>query len=353
MLRFLARRLLSAIPVLLGVVIAVFVVARVIPSDPCRAALGERATDEVCDAFIEREGLDEPIPRQLVTYIGDLLQGDLGESFKERRPVSEILVERLPTTLELSAMALTFAVLVGVPLGVLAAYRRNSAVDAGTMVLANVGVSAPVFALALGLQWLFAVVLKDTAFSLPPSGRLSPGLISTPFYEQWGWSQNTVFEFISNMELVNAVLIWNWAVFVDALQHLILPMIALGTIPLAIVARMTRSSLLDVLGRDYVRTARAKGVRELTVVRRHGLRSALLPVVTVIGLSFGALLGGAILTETVFGLAGVGRTLYDSINARDYTVVQGFTLVVGLAFVLVNIVTDLVYVYLDPRVRVT
>jgi peptide/nickel transport system permease protein len=353
MVRFLIHRLLSSIPVLLGIVAAVFLLARVIPSDPCRATLGERATAQVCDAFNERNGLDDPIWRQFITYLGNLLRGDLGESFAQGRSVATILIERLPTTIELSVLALFMAMIVGIPFGVIAAYKRNSAADVGTMVLANAGVSMPIFVLGLVLQYLFAVTLKDTALALPPSGRLSPGVVSTPFYEQWGLSGNGVLDFISNFEVLNGLLQWNWQLVVDATQHLILPAIAVGTIPLAIIARMTRSSLLDVLGQDYVRTARAKGFGELRVIRRHALRSALLPVVTVIGLSLGALFGGAILTETIFGLTGVGKTLYDSITSRDYAVVQGFALIVGISFVFVNLITDLLYTVFDPRVRVS
>jgi peptide/nickel transport system permease protein len=352
-LRFIARRLLSAIPVLLGVVILVFVLARVIPGDPCRAALGERATKEICDAYIARVGLDQPIPVQLVRYIGDLATGDLGTSIAQRRPVSELLVERLPTTIELAFLALLFAVLVGIPLGVIAAYRHNTAADVGTMIFANIGVSMPVFWLGLMLQYLFAVVLKDTFLQMPASGRLTPGVISTPFYESWGLEENGLLEFVSNMEIVNGLLQWDWGLSGDAFKHMILPMLALSTIPMALIARMTRSSLLDTLGLDYVRTARAKGLGEFLVVTKHAMRNSLLPVVTVIGLSLGTLLGGAILTETIFGLTGVGKSLYDAITARDYTVVQGFTLIIAVGFVLVNLVTDIVYTFLDPRVRVS
>ncbi len=306
-----------------------------------------------CDAWEKREGLDRAIPIQFFKYLGHVFTGDFGESFSQRRTVVQILIERLPTTIELSLLALAFAVMVGVPLGVLAAYRRNSLVDVGTMVAANAGVSMPVFVLGLMLQYLFAVTLKDSFIALPSSQRLSAGLIPKPFYEQWGLGKNGVLEFISNFEMFNGLLQWNWRVVVDAGEHLILPAVAVGTIPLAIIARMTRSSVCDVLGHDYVRTARAKGLRELLVVRRHALRSGLLPVVTVIGLSLGGLFGGAILTETVFSLTGVGKTLYDAITARDYAVVQGFSLIVGFAFVAVNLLTDLLYTVFDPRVRVS
>ena len=353
MTRFVIHRLISSIPVLFGIITAVFVLASVIPGDPCQAALGERATEQACAEFAAREGLDQPIIVQYFKYLGNVLTGDFGESFSQRRTVVEIMIERLPTTIELSIVALTFAIVVGVPLGVLAAYRRNSAVDSGTMIAANAGVSMPVFVLGLMLSYLFSVTLKDTWLALPPGNRLSPGLVPTPFYEQWGLSGNGVLEFISNFEMLNGLLQWNWQLVVDAGQHLILPAIAVGTIPLAIIARMTRSSVVDVLGHDYVRTARAKGLKEKVVVRRHALRSGLLPVVTVIGLSLGGLFGGAILTESVFSLTGVGKTLRDSIEARDYSVVQGFSLIVGMAFVIVNLITDVLYTVFDPRVRVS
>jgi peptide/nickel transport system permease protein len=351
--KFIVRRLLSSIPVLFGILFVTFALARVIPGDPCRSALGERATDEICDAYNDRLGLNESFVTQFRIYIGDVLSGDLGESISQRRPVTELLLERIPTTIELSVAALGLAVLVGVPLGVISAYRRNTKLDVGTMVGANVGVSMPVFWLGLMLQYLFAVSLRDTPLALPASGRLDAGVITDPFYEVWGLAENWLWELISNMNTVNAVLVWNWEVFWNAIQHLILPAMALATIPMAIIARMTRSSLLDVLGLDYVRTARAKGLSERLVVVRHALRNSMLPVVTIIGLSLGTLLGGAILTETIFNLTGVGKTLYDAIIARDYTVVQGFTLVIAVSFVLVNLVVDILYSYLDPKIRVS
>jgi peptide/nickel transport system permease protein len=351
--RFILRRLLTAIPVLIGILALVFIVARLIPGDPCVAALGERATEEICDAYNQRYGLDKSIFTQFWIYLGDVAHGDLGDSFRFNKPVTDLLIERLPQTLELSVAALTLAVLIGVPLGVISAYKHNSKVDVVTMLGANIGVSMPVFWLGLMLQYLFAVKLRGTPLQLPPSGQLDAGMIPEPFYEAWGLNPNPFFEFVSNMVIINAILTLNGEVFVSAIQHLILPAVALATIPLAIIARMTRSSLLDVLGLDYVRTARAKGQTERLVVLRHGLRNAMLPVVTIVGLSLGTLIGGAILTETIFNLSGVGKTLFDAIESRDYTVVQGFTLFIAVSFVVVNLAVDVLYTYLDPRVRVT
>jgi peptide/nickel transport system permease protein len=355
MISFVVRRLLMAIPVLLGIVFVTFAMARVLPGDPCRAALGERATAAVCDAFIKRVGLDQPIPVQFYRYMGDLLRGDLGESFRFGRPATQILVERLPMTVELSISAMIFATLVSIPLGIISAYWHNSAVDVGTMMGANIGVSMPVFWLGLMLAYIFAVLLKGTPFWLAPSGRLTSGMEVVPLTEVWHIQVEgvplAILTFVSNMFVLNGLLTGNWALMWDAIKHLILPAAALGTIPLAIIARMTRSSLLDVLGLDYIRTARAKGLREWAVVLRHGLRNALLPVVTIIGLSLGELLGGAVLTETIFGLSGVGQTLFESITARDYTIVQAFTLVIAVGYVIINLIVDMSYAYLDPRIR--
>ncbi len=356
MIRFLLRRFLVTIPVLLGIVFIVFALARVIPGDPCRAVLGERATDAVCDAFIHRYGLDQPIPVQFVSYMGQLASGDLGNSIKHSRPVTTLLVERLPTTIELTFWAMTFAILVGIPLGLISGYRRNSPADVGTMVFANLGVSVPVFVLGLLLAFLFALVLKDTPLALPPSGRLSSGVSVVPLAEVWGLQglegpPRAFLDFVSGIYTFSALITGQWGAWADAGRHLILPAVALGTIPLAIIARITRSSLLEVLGLDYVRTARAKGLRERTVVLRHATRNALLPVVTVVGLQLGALLSGAVLTETVFNLAGVGRTMFEAITGRDYVVIQGFTLLIAVFYVVVNLVVDLSYGFLDPRVR--
>jgi peptide/nickel transport system permease protein len=358
MVRFLSRRVLLAVPVLLGVVLLVFVLARVIPGDPCRVELGERATAAQCDAFKERAGLNQPLPVQFVKYLQQLATGDLGNSVKYGRPVTALLVERMPTTLELSALALLIAISVGVPLGILSAARHNSKADVVTMIGANIGVSTPVFVLGLILAFVFTIVLKGTPFALPPSGRLSPGLIPQTIPQAWHLGTITgipggILQFLSNMYLVSSLVTGQWNVFVDAFRHLILPAVALATIPLAIIARITRSSLLDVLGLDYVRTARAKGQTDRGVLMRHAMRNALLPLVTIIGLSLGGLLAGAVLTETIFSLAGVGQMLYDAISGRDYAVIQGFTLVIAFGFVLVNLLVDLSYAYLDPRIRLS
>lgn len=356
MLIFVIRRLAFSIPVLLGVLAVTFVLARAIPGDPCRAAHGERATDEICESFFRRNGLDEPVPVQFLIYIRNFAQGDLGDSLRFYRPVMELLVERLPTTVELGIFALFIAISVGVPLGVLSAYRHKSFIDVGTMIGANIGVSMPVFWLGLMLAYLFAVVLKDTPLALPPSGRLTPGASPAPFYDVWGLAAEGedplgILIFLSRIHTLNAVLTLNGELLWDAIRHLILPGVAVGTIPLAIIARMSRSSVLEVLNQDYVRTARAKGLRERTVVGRHALKNAMLPVVTVIGLNFGLVISGAVLTETIFGLSGIGRTLVDSIISRDYTLLQGFTVVITAGFALVNMVVDILYGYLDPRIR--
>jgi peptide/nickel transport system permease protein len=225
------------------------------------------------------------------------------------------------------------------------------------MFWANIGVSMPVFWLGLMLAYIFALALKDTPFQLPPSGRLSPGILTTPFWQIWGLDiapDSFIYgfvDFIGRMNITNAVLSFNVELFIDAAKHLLLPAFALGTIPMALIARITRSSMLEVLGQDYIRTARAKGLIQRAVVMKHAFRNALLPLVTVIGLSLGGLLGGAVLTETVFNLSGVGRILYDGITARDYGIVQGFTVVIAIFFVILNLIVDVSYAYLDPRIR--
>ena len=287
-------------------------------------------------------------PHQLCTRI---------ELFRLGMPVTRLLIERLPTTFELSLAALVVSMIFGIPLGIISAVKHNSWLDVVTMIWANIGVSMPVFWLGLMLAYVFSLLLKDTPFWLPPSGRVSPGIPDDTFYELWGWVVpetglwSAFLNFTGRLNILNSLLTQNWELLKDSIKHLILPALALGTIPMAIIARMSRSAMLDVLGQDYIRTARAKGLRWSSVIIKHAFRNSLLPVVTVIGLSFGGLLGGAVLTETIFGLSGVGRTLYEAITARDYGIVQAFTLAIAVVFVVVNLLVDISYAYLDPRIR--
>lgn len=347
-----------AIPVLIGIVLVVFFLIRAIPGDPCTAMLGERATVEACERFNAANGLDEPVFVQLGIYMKNIVTLNLGESVRFSRPVTQLIIERLPTTTELALSALAIAITVGVPLGIISARKHNTAIDAGTMAFANIGVSMPVFWLGLMLAYLFAVVLNGTPLELPPSGRLTAGVFSVPYYEAWGWDLqeggfwSKFHEYVANHIIFNSFITAQWDVWKDAVRHMILPAVALSTIPLAIIARITRSSLLEAMNKDYIRTARAKGAKESRVVGRHALRNSMLPVVTIIGLQLGALLGGAILTETVFRLAGIGTALFDAITGRDYAVVQGFTVFIAAVYVIVNLLVDLSYGYLDPRIRV-
>jgi len=357
MTQYAIRRILYSIPVIFGILVVTFVMARSIPGEPCRAMLGEKATAEVCERFTRDHGLDKPIPVQFGIYMEDMLSGNFGESIRYSRPVTKILLERLPTTVELGLVALSLAVIFGIPAGIISATRRNSAIDVGVMVAANTGVSMPVYWLGLMLAYLFALVLKDTPFWLPPSGRLSAGVAAVPFYEVFKWEvvegtfKYSFLEFFANMYILNSVISGDWEVLKDVIKHLILPSIALSTIPLAIIARMTRSSMLEVLRQDYVRTARAKGLIERVVVMKHALRNALLPVVTIIGLQVGTLFAGAVLTETIFGFAGVGRMLFEAITARDYPIVQAFTIVIAIGYVGANLLVDLSYAFIDPRIK--
>ncbi|HEX9924446.1 MAG TPA: ABC transporter permease, partial [Anaerolineae bacterium] len=302
-------------------------------------------------------GLDRPIPVQFLAYLGELGRGDFGNSLRFNRSIVQILVERLPVTVELGLAGLLIASVIGIPLGIISAVRHNSAIDLSTMVGANIGVSMPVFWLGLMLAYVFAFLLKDTPFWLPPSGRVSAGVTAVPFYEIYGWEfasegiVSNAAEFLSNMFILNSLITLDWEVLKDTVIHLILPSAALATIPMAIIARMTRSSMLQVLGLDYVRTARAKGLIDRQVILVHALRNALLPIVTIVGLQLGLVFSGAILTETIFSLSGVGRTMFEAITARDFPIIQGFTVVIAMAFILINLAVDLSYAFLDPRIR--
>ncbi|CAN5706698.1 ABC transporter permease subunit [soil metagenome] len=317
---------------LLGVSVVVFAMVRAIPGDPAQILLGQAATpDQVADVRA-RLGLDQPLITQYLLFIRGALTGDLGDSLIVGQPVTTVLLERFPATLELTLAALLFAIAVGVPVGVIAAVRQYSLLDKITSVVALTGVSMPIFWLALVLVVVFTVRLDW----LPFPGRVGGDVAFTSY---------------TGLYLLDTLITLNFAAFWDVLRHLILPAVALGTIPMAVITRMTRSSMLEVMNEDYVRTARAKGVVPRRVVFRHALRNAMLPTITVIGLQFGLLMGGAILTETIFGWPGVGQIALESVNRRDYAMIQGVVLYGATFFVLVNLLVDVLYAVLDPRVR--
>lgn len=356
MVQFILRRLVFAIPVLIGILFVTFALTRLIPGDACSAMLGDRYTPEKCFEFRERYGLNDPIPIQFVKYLANVAQGELGNSIRFSRPVTDMVSERLPMTMELAFFAMLFATTVGILLGVISAVRHNTKVDVAMMVGANTGVSMPVFWLGLMMAYFFGLVLKDTPFYIPPSGRLTAGLSLEPLVRAWGLQDapsaaKFFVQLLSNSVIVHSLIAGRLDILQDALWHMLLPAIAVGTIPLAIIARLTRSSLLDVLGQDYIRTAHAKGLEARWVLWRHAFRSALIPIVTIVGLQAGTLLSGAVLTETVFSLPGMGTQLTLSIQGRDYPVVQGFAIVIAILFMVINILVDLSYAYIDPRIR--
>jgi peptide/nickel transport system permease protein len=329
---FIGRRILQIIPVLLGVSLIVFVMVRSIPGDPAQILLGQQATEEQVAALREQLGLNQPLFTQYFLFLRDALTGDLGSSIVTGRPVTAELLDRLPATLELTLAALLFAVAVGVPVGVIAAVKQYSWIDKITSVIALTGVSMPIFWLALILVVIFTVNLNW----LPFPGRLSNGIAIIS---------------ITGMVVPDSILTLNFVGLWDGIKHLILPAVALGTIPMAVVTRMTRSSMLEVMGEDYIRTAHAKGVVPWRVVFKHALRNAMLPTVTVIGLQFGLLIGGAVITETIFGWGGIGQIALESINRRDYAMIQGVVLYGAFFFVMINLFVDVLYAVLDPRVR--
>ncbi|MCE5207254.1 MAG: ABC transporter permease [Chloroflexi bacterium] len=356
MLQYIIRRLLLLFPILLGILLVTFAITRMIPGDPCDVMLGEKATQAKCDDFKMRYGLDKSIPEQFVKYILKVAQGDFGYTIRDRRLVIDVIAERLPMTMELTFFAMIFASFFGILLGLISALKRNTIWDTATMIFANIGVSMPVFWLGLLLAYFFALILKDTPFYIPPSGRLSPGISLIPLSKTWGLQDLTglpkfLLDLISNSAILNGLLTKNWVLVKDALWHLILPSLAVGTISMATIARMTRSSLLDVLGQDYIRAARAKGLVENRVIFQHALRNAMIPIITVIGLQTGGLLSGAVLTETIFSLPGLGSKMVQGIQSRDYPVVQGFSVVVAIIYVMTNLIVDVSYAYLDPRIR--
>jgi peptide/nickel transport system permease protein len=332
MKEYILKRLAMLVVVLLGVSIITFVLVRAAPGDPAVNLAGEHATAEVLERIRERYHLNDPLYVQYYIWISMALQGDLGRSIESRELVTTEILERLPTTLELSLIAIVIASILGTVAGIISAVRQYSAVDYSVMFGALFGVSMPVFWLGLMLLFIFGVKLG----LLPVGGRLSASIY---------------LERITGLYILDSILTFNGRAFVDSVRHLILPSIALATIPMATIARMTRSSMLEVLRQDYIRTERAKGLSERVVVYKHAIKNALIPIVTVIGMNIGLLMGGAVLTETIFTLPGLGKYIADAILAYDYPVVQGFTLFFATAFVIINLTTDIIYVYIDPRIR--
>jgi peptide/nickel transport system permease protein len=332
--RYILTRLLNLIPVLVGITLLVFLFLHLIPGDPAQILAGQRATPETVEAIRNQLGLNQPLPIQYFLFLGNLLRFNLGYSIISGTSIIQEIATRWPATFELSVVAIVMALILGIPAGVLAAVRKNSAIDNLTMSGSLLGVSMPVFWLGLLLIYLFAVNLRW----LPPGLRISQEAALS-------------FKSITGFYVLDALLQLNWNVFTDVLAHLILPGLTLSTIPLASIARITRSAMLEVLSQDYIRTARAKGVLERWVIFKHALNNALLPVVTIIGLQFGTLLGGAILTETIFSWPGIGSWIYEGILNRDYPVVQGGIIFVSISFVLINLLVDISYAFLDPRIQ--
>ena len=333
MLRFFLTKLAGLIPTFFGVTLLVFAMIRLIPGDPIEILAGERGIDPARHAQLMHQfGYDRPVLVQYGIYIADVLQGDLGKSLVTKKPVLEDFLVLFPATIELSICAIIFALVIGLPVGILAGVKRGRAADHTVMALSLTGFSMPIFWWGLLLIILFSVKLGWT----PVSGRLDFAYFVDP---------------VTNFMLIDTLLSDEKGSFLDALHHLVLPSIVLGTIPLAVIARMTRSSMLEVLSEDYIRTARAKGLSPLRVVGLHALRNALIPVVTVIGLQTGTLLAGAILTETIFSWPGIGKWLVDSIGRRDYPSVQGGVLMVAIVVMTVNLIVDLMYGLINPRIR--
>jgi len=333
MIAFILRRVGMIIPTFIGITLLTFSLIHMIPGDPITVMAGERGVSDVRRAELEAQfGLDKPLYQQYLTYIGNIAQGDFGKSLITKEPVLDEFITLFPATMELSLFAAIFAIAIGLPLGIIAAVRRGSVFDHSVMTISLTGYSMPIFWWGLLLIILFSVILGWT----PVSGRISA------LY----WVDT-----VTGFMLIDAWISDEEGAFTSAVQHLILPSIVLGTIPLAVIARMTRSSMLEVLGEDFIRTARAKGLSPIKVIMKHALRNALIPVVTVIGLQIGILLSGAILTETIFAWPGIGRWLLESIHRRDYQVVQGGILIIATMIILINLLVDVLYGVINPRIR--
>jgi|SRR5690625_312488 len=332
MFAYIVRRLLLLIPVLFGMSVITFAIIHFIPGNPARVILGEGATPSAVAELEENLGLNKPYIVQYGNYITNILQGDLGTSLKSKKAISEEIFPHLIATIELTFFAMIFATFVGVNAGIISAWKQNSWFDILAMVIALFGISMPVFWLALTEQWIFAQKLDwFPAFGREPSGN--------------------PIEPITHFYVLDSLLHGDFNRAMTVLKHLFLPAIALGTIPMAIIARMTRSSMLEVMSSDYIRTVRAKGAGQLLIIYKHCLKNATIPVLTVIGLQSGVLLGGAILTETIFSWPGIGRYVFEAINYRDYPVIQSGILVIAFFFVIINLLVDILYTYIDPRIK--
>ncbi|MFB9326042.1 ABC transporter permease [Paenibacillus aurantiacus] len=331
MLNYTVRRLLMLIPVLLGMTIIVFAIIHAIPGDPADVILGEKASPESKAALRQELKLDEPLYIQYGDYLKKLVTGDLGTSIKTKEPIAKEIWPYLAATLELTIVAMALAVFVGVNAGIISAWKHNSWFDYLCMLIALIGVSMPIFWIGLMEQWIFALKLHW----LPSIGRMNP---------------RDPIDAVTNLYVIDAMIAGRWDQVWTAIKHLILPGIALGTIPMAIIARMTRSSMLEVLRSDYIRTARSKGLSQFWVIYRHALRNAFIPVLTIIGLQTGLLLGGAVLTETIFAWPGIGRYIFEAISSRDYPVIQSGILIIAFIFVMINLLIDLLYAAVDPRI---
>lgn len=326
------KRFLTIVPVLIGVSLIVFSFTHLIPGDPAVAMLGERATPQRVAEVRTQLGLDKPLYTQYFIYVDKVLHGDLGASILRGDPVLRDLIRRFPATVELALSAILIAIAVGVPMGIISAVWRNSFFDGFSRLVALTGVSMPIFWLGLMLAWFFGVMLRW----LPTGFRLGTDVTLVA---------------VTNFNILDSLLAKNPAALLSSFRHLVLPAVALSTIPMAVIARMTRASLLEVLSQDYIRTAESKGLPQQSVILRHAMRNALLPVMTVTGLQVGRLLAGAILTETIFSWPGIGLWIYESIQARDYPIVQGATLFIATIFVMVNLLTDVLYAAVDPRIK--
>ncbi|MEA4900366.1 ABC transporter permease [Desulfitobacterium sp.] len=332
MLKYIIKRILMLIPVLIGVSIIVFLIMHVFSPDPAPIVLGQHATVEATEAWREANGLNDPIYMQYIHFITGAVTGDLGTSYFTKTPVTNEIMARFPATIELALCAIIIAAVFGVIIGVISAVKKNTIFDNAGMFLALIGVSMPIFWLGI----LLIILFSGTLHLLPSSGRIDPMLQPAA---------------VTGFYLIDSLVTGDMNAFVDALKHLLLPSVALAMYSMAIIARMTRSSMLDTLQQDYIRTARAKGISEGKVIRRHAFRNGMIPIVTVIGLQLGSLLGGAVLTETVFSWPGIGAYTVQCILKSDFPVVQGVILLVATVFVLINLVVDLIYAFLDPRIK--